>query len=86
MVATCGRNDRVIAGESSRVAKTHADPRTLGSAIRIFTAHMGALPVVLTDLTQATRNGLGHSAGPFIAAQFCATKTSSSKCRNRYTS
>jgi len=83
MVATCGRNDRVVAGESSRVAKAQADPRTLGSAIRIFTAHKGALPVALVDLTQATTNGLGHSAGPFIAAQFCATKTSSSKCRNR---
>ena len=32
-----------------------------------FTAHMGALPAALTDLTQATANGLGQTAGPFIA-------------------
>src|SRR6058998_350879 len=51
----------------ARVAKAQADARTLGSAIAIFTAHMGALPAALTDLTQATTNGLGQSAGPFMA-------------------
>ena len=51
----------------ARVAKAQADSRTLGSAVSIFSAHMGALPVALTDLTQATTNGLGQSAGPFIA-------------------
>src|SRR5438552_18583668 len=40
---------------------------TLASAISMFTAHMGALPAALTDLTQATTNGLGQSAGPFVA-------------------
>jgi|SRR2546422_526657 prepilin-type N-terminal cleavage/methylation domain-containing protein len=50
----------------SRVAKAQADARTLGSAISTFTAHMGTLPAALTDLTQATTNGLGQSAGPFI--------------------
>jgi type IV pilus assembly protein PilA len=51
----------------ARVAKVQADGRTLASGISMFTAHMGALPAALTDLTQATTNGLGQSAGPFIA-------------------
>src|SRR5947207_12449599 len=52
----------------ARVAKAQADSRTLASAISMFTAHMGALPAALTDLTQATTNILGHAAGPFIAS------------------
>ena len=51
----------------ARVAKAQADSRTLGSAIAIFTAHMGTLPAALTDLTQQTTNGLGQAAGPFVA-------------------
>ncbi len=51
----------------ARVAKAQADSRTLGSAIAIFSAHMGALPAALTDLTQQTTNGLGQAAGPFVA-------------------
>ncbi len=51
----------------ARMAKAQADTRTLASAVSIFTAHMGALPAALTDLTQATANGLGQTAGPFIA-------------------
>jgi len=51
----------------ARVAKAQADGRTLASGISMFTAHVGALPAALTDLTQATTNGLGQSAGPFIA-------------------
>ena len=51
----------------ARVAKAQADSRTLGSAISIFTAHMGTLPAALTDLTQQTTNGLGQAAGPFMA-------------------
>jgi type II secretion system protein G len=51
----------------ARVAKAQADARTLGSAISMFTAHMGALPAALTDLTQQTANGLGQNAGPFLA-------------------
>jgi prepilin-type N-terminal cleavage/methylation domain-containing protein len=50
----------------ARVAKAQADTRTLASSVSIFTAHMGTLPVALTDLTVATVNGLGQSAGPFI--------------------
>ena len=51
----------------ARVAKAQADARTMASAVSMFSAHMGALPANLTDLTQATANGLGQSAGPFIA-------------------
>jgi prepilin-type N-terminal cleavage/methylation domain-containing protein len=51
----------------ARVAKAQADTRTLGSSVSIFAAHMGALPAALTDLTQATTNGLGQTAGPFMA-------------------
>src|SRR5438067_12206863 len=51
----------------ARVAKAQADAQTLGSAISMFTAHMGALPAALTDLTEATTNIPGHPAGPFIA-------------------
>jgi len=52
----------------ARVAKAQADARTIGSAVSLFTAHMGALPAALTDLTQATTNGLGQTAGPFMAS------------------
>jgi len=51
----------------ARVAKAQADTRTLGSAVSIFTAHMGTMPVALTDLTVQTTNGLGQPAGPFMA-------------------
>jgi type II secretion system protein G len=51
----------------ARVAKAQADARTMASAVSMFSAHMGALPAALTDLTQNTTNGLGQSAGPFIA-------------------
>jgi prepilin-type N-terminal cleavage/methylation domain-containing protein len=51
----------------ARVAKAQADTRTLGSSVSIFTAHMGALPAALTDLTVQTTNGLGQVAGPFMA-------------------
>ncbi len=51
----------------ARVAKAQADTRTLGSSVSIFAAHMGALPAALTDLTQTTTNGLGQTAGPFMA-------------------
>jgi len=52
----------------ARVAKAQADARTLGSSVSLFTTHMGALPAALTDLTQATTNGLGQTAGPFMAS------------------
>jgi type II secretion system protein G len=51
----------------ARIAKAQADTRTLGSAVSIYTAHMGTLPAALTTLTTAAINGLNQSAGPFMA-------------------
>ena len=52
----------------ARIAKAQADTRTLGSAVSIYSAHMGALPAALTDLTSPAINGLNQSAGPFMAS------------------
>ena len=52
----------------ARIAKAQADTRTLASAVSIYNAHMGLLPTALTDLTSAAVNGLGQSAGPFMAS------------------
>ena len=49
----------------ARVAKAQADARTLASAVVVYSAHTGALPVGLTNLTTATVIN-GVSAGPFI--------------------
>ena len=51
----------------ARIAKAQADSRTLASAVVMYSAHVGALPAALTDLTVATVNSQGQSAGPFIA-------------------
>ncbi len=53
---------------SARVAKAQADARALASAVSIYSAHMGALPAALTDLTSAAVNAQGQSAGPFMAS------------------
>ena len=52
----------------ARVAKAQADTRTMASLVVMYTAHMGALPAALADLTSAAVNGLGQSAGPFLGA------------------
>ena len=49
----------------ARVAKAQADTRTLASAVVVFSAHTGALPAALTNLTAATTVN-GVTAGPFI--------------------
>ena len=49
----------------ARLAKAQADARTLASAAVVYSAHTGALPAVLTDMTSAVISG-GISAGPFI--------------------
>src|SRR5713226_2602660 len=54
--------------QRARVAKAQADARALASAVSIYSAHMGALPTALTDLTSAAVNGLGQSAGPFMSS------------------
>ena len=53
--------------QRARQAKAQADARALASAISIYSAHMGALPTALTDLTAAAINGANQSAGPFMA-------------------
>lgn len=53
----------------ARVAKAQADTRTLASSVSIYASHMGNLPAALADLTAAAVNGLGQSAGPFIARE-----------------
>jgi len=53
--------------QRARQAKAQADARALASAISIYSAHMGALPTTLTDLTSAAINGANQSAGPFMA-------------------
>src|SRR5881275_128348 len=50
----------------ARVAKAQADARTLASAVVVYSAHTGALPAALTDLSVATVVN-GVSAGPFIS-------------------
>jgi type II secretion system protein G len=52
----------------ARIAKAQADTRSMASAVSMFQAHMGALPVALTDLTQATANTQGQNAGPFLGS------------------
>src|SRR5262245_38609186 len=50
----------------ARVAKAQADARTLASAVTVFSAHTGALPAALANLTAATTVS-GVTAGPFVS-------------------
>ena len=52
----------------ARVAKAQADVRTLVSAVSIYSAHMGTLPGALGALNSVATNGLGQTAGPFMAS------------------
>jgi type II secretion system protein G len=52
----------------ARIAKAQADSRTLGSAVSMYTAHMGTLPGALSDLNSVATNSLGQTAGPFMAS------------------
>jgi len=49
----------------ARMAKVQADERTLASAVVVYSAHTGALPLALANLTVAVVAG-GITAGPFI--------------------
>jgi len=44
-----------------RIAKAQADSRSLASAVGVYSAHMGAIPSALTQLTSVATN-----AGPFM--------------------
>jgi prepilin-type N-terminal cleavage/methylation domain-containing protein len=50
-----------------RMAKAQADMRAIASAVSIYSAHMGANPGALANLTSAATNAQGMSAGPFLA-------------------
>jgi type IV pilus assembly protein PilA len=52
----------------ARLAKAQADARALASAVSIYSAHHGALPTALTQLTSAATNSLGQMGGPFMAS------------------
>ncbi len=59
----------------ARIAKAQADVRSLVSAVTIYSAHMGALPTALTDLTSPAVNSANQSAGPFMASVPAAPAT-----------
>ena len=51
----------------ARLAKAQADARALASAVSIYSAHHGAIPTTLAQLTSAATNTLGQMGGPFMA-------------------
>ncbi len=52
----------------ARLAKAQADARALASAVSIYSAHHGAIPTTLAQLTTAATNSLGQMGGPFMAS------------------
>ena len=50
-----------------RIARAQADSRSLASAVGVYSAHMGAIPSDLTQLTTAVTNAQGNRAGPFMS-------------------
>ena len=52
----------------ARLAKAQADARALASAVSIYSAHMGAIPTALSQLTTASTNAQNQVAGPFMAS------------------
>jgi type II secretion system protein G len=53
--------------QKARIAKAQGDMRAMSSAVAIYSAHMNVVPAALTDLTSVVTNGLGQTAGPFLA-------------------
>jgi hypothetical protein len=52
----------------ARIAKAQADIRSMASAVTVYAAHVGSNPTALALLTATAANGLGQTAGPFMAA------------------
>jgi len=52
----------------ARVAKAQADARSINAAVSLYQAHMSHVPTALGDLTVVSTNGLGATAGPFLAS------------------
>jgi type IV pilus assembly protein PilA len=50
----------------ARVTRARADAKSIATAIGVFTAHMGAPPVTLTELTLVATNTAGITTGPFL--------------------
>jgi prepilin-type N-terminal cleavage/methylation domain-containing protein len=50
----------------ARTTRAQADVRTIASAATTFSAHIGASPAAITDLTVTTANTQGFTAGPFL--------------------
>ena len=48
------------------IEKAQEDLQMLAAAVRMYAAHMGALPAALTVLTATATNGFNQSAGPFM--------------------
>jgi type II secretory pathway pseudopilin PulG len=53
--------------QKARTAKAQADVRALVSAVATYSTHMTVPPAALSDLTNVVTNGLGQTAGPFMA-------------------
>src|SRR3990167_5015581 len=53
----------------ARVAKAQADVRSINAAVSLYQAHMGNVPPSLAALTAVQINGLGQTAGPFLASE-----------------
>ena len=51
----------------ARIAKAQGDIRAMASAVAVYSAHMNVPPPALADLTAVATNGLGQTAGPFMA-------------------
>ncbi|PYM26492.1 MAG: prepilin-type cleavage/methylation domain-containing protein [Candidatus Rokuibacteriota bacterium] len=51
----------------ARIAKAQGDIRAMASAVAVYSAHMNVAPPALADLTSVVTNGLGQTAGPFMA-------------------
>lgn len=51
-----------------RIAKAQGDSRTLAAAVGVYSAHMGAIPSALTQLTSVATNSQGNRAGPFMSS------------------
>jgi general secretion pathway protein G len=52
----------------ARVAKAQADLRAMASAVSMFQAHTGNIPLALSALTVTQSNAQNQTAGPFLAS------------------
>lgn len=55
-------------GARARLAKAQADTRAIESAIAMYRAHTGTIPVTIGDLTRQVTNARGQVGGPFFVS------------------